>query len=69
VASKGACPPEDCGGTCGYANLKATLADPSHDEHQDMLDWLGLTDASQFDPTAVPTEDIDYELALSGASR
>lgn len=69
VASKGACPPEDCGGTWGYANLKAILADPSHDEHQDMLEWLGLTDASEFDPTAVPAEDIDYELALSGASR
>jgi hypothetical protein len=68
VASKGACPPEDCGGTWGYANLKAILADPDHDEHQDMLDWLGLTNASEFDPTAVPTEDIDHELALSGAS-
>lgn len=69
VASKGACPPEDCGGTWGYANLKAILADPSHDEHQDMLEWLGLTDASEFDPTTVPTTDIDHELALSGASR
>jgi hypothetical protein len=69
VASKGACPPEDCGGTWGYTNLKAILADPNHDEHQDMLEWLGLTDASEFDPTTVPTEDIDYELALSGASR
>lgn len=69
VASKGACPPEDCGGTWGYANLKTILADPSHDEHQDMLEWLGLTDASECDPTAVPTDDIDYELALSGASR
>ncbi len=69
VASKGTCPPEDCGGTWGYANLKAILANPSHDEHQNMLDWLGLTNASEFAPTAVPTEDIDYELALSGASR
>jgi hypothetical protein len=69
VASKGACPPEDCGGTWGYANLKETLADPSHAEHQDMLESLGINDASEFDPTAVPTEDIDYELALSGAIR
>lgn len=67
VASKGACPPEDCGGTWGYANLKAILADPSHDEHQDMLEWLGLTDASEFDPTTVPTTDIHHELALSGS--
>jgi Plasmid pRiA4b ORF-3-like protein len=69
VASKGACPPEDCGGTWGYANLKQTLADPSHAEHQDMLESLGINDASEFDPTAVPTDDIDYELALSGANR
>ena len=69
VASKGACPPEDCGGTWGYTNLKAILANPNHDEHEDMLEWLDLTNASEFDPTAVPTKDIDYELALSGASR
>ncbi|MGH2864230.1 MAG: plasmid pRiA4b ORF-3 family protein [Solirubrobacteraceae bacterium] len=50
VAAKGACPPEDCGGPWGYANLKDILADPSHDEHQEMLDWLGLDNASEFDP-------------------
>jgi hypothetical protein len=47
---------------------KEILADPTHDEHKEMLEWLGLTDASEFDPHAVPTEHIDYELALSGAS-
>lgn len=69
VAAKGACPPEDCGSPWGYANLKEILADPNHDEHQEMLEWLGLDNASEFDPAAVATEDIDYELALSGASR
>lgn len=69
VAAKGACPPEDCGSPWGYANLKEILADPNHDEHQDMLEWLSLDNASEFDPAAVATEDIDYELALSGASR
>jgi hypothetical protein len=34
-----------------------------------MLAWLGLDDASEFDPAAVPAEDIDYELALSGIGR
>jgi hypothetical protein len=34
-----------------------------------MLEWLGLNDASEFDPNTVPTENIDYELALSGAGR
>jgi hypothetical protein len=69
VTAKGACPPEDCGGPWGYANLREILANPDHDEHQDMLEWLGLDNASEFDPAAVATEDIDYELALSGASR
>jgi len=34
-----------------------------------MLEWLGLNNASEFDPTGVPTDNIDYELALSGANR
>jgi hypothetical protein len=34
-----------------------------------MLEWLGLDNASEFDPTAVTTEDIEYEVALTGASR
>jgi Plasmid pRiA4b ORF-3-like protein len=69
VAAKGACPPEDCGGPWGYAELKETLANPSHEQHQDMLDWLGLDNASEFDPAAaITTDDIEEELALSGAS-
>lgn len=56
VAAKGACPPEDSGGPWGYASLKEILADPNHDEHQDMLEWLSLDDASEFDPTAITTE-------------
>jgi hypothetical protein len=44
------CPPEDCGGTWGYADLLETLADPRADDHADMLDWLGLETAAQFDP-------------------
>lgn len=61
VAAKGACPPEDCGGPWGHAELKQILADPSHEQHQEMLDWLGLENASEFDPGAV--------LALTSASR
>ncbi len=69
VTMKGACPPEDCGGPWGYADLKEILADPNHDEHQERLDWLGLNNANEFDPAAVPSKDIDYEPALNGTSR
>jgi hypothetical protein len=46
VEGQRACPPEDCGGTPGYEHLLEVLADPRHEEHQDMLEWVGGT----FDP-------------------
>lgn len=36
-----ACPPEDCGGIWGYAELIKTLKDPKHPEHKAMQEWLG----------------------------
>ncbi len=36
-----ACPPEDCGGAPGYERLLHSLADPSHEEHESNLEWLG----------------------------
>jgi hypothetical protein len=53
MVAKGACPPEDCGGRWGYAELKEILADPAHERHQEMLDWLGLPNASGFDPGSI----------------
>lgn len=54
LAGKGCCPPEDCGGSWAYEDLKIILADPSHEEYQDMKDWLGMDvdenwDADDFD--------------------
>lgn len=50
VAGQAACPPEDTGGWPGYMRLVDVLADPEHEEHRDMLDWLGLDRFRQFDP-------------------
>ena len=44
LAGKGACPPEDCGGASGFADLKEAIIDPAHDEHAELLDWLGIDD-------------------------
>jgi len=44
------CPPEDCGGIGGYYDLIDILANPSHPEYTDMLNWLKLEKASEFDP-------------------
>jgi hypothetical protein len=62
LAGKGACPPEDCGGTYGYAELKAALADPEHEEHDSLLGWLGLASASQFDATAFSPDESNARL-------
>jgi hypothetical protein len=50
VYGEGACPPEDCGGPPGYAELLAVLADPGHDDHEHMRDWAG--DPAPFDQAA-----------------
>jgi hypothetical protein len=41
VDGEGACPPEDCGGPHGYAELLVTLTDPAHSHHKKMTDWVG----------------------------
>jgi hypothetical protein len=51
-AGKGACPPEDCGGSHGYEQLKETMADPKSAEHKEMLEWLGIGSASEFDTSS-----------------
>jgi hypothetical protein len=62
LAGKGACPPEDCGGPWGYADLKVTIADPSDEEHEERLEWLGLEDPSDFDPAAFDLASVNARL-------
>ncbi|MEM7530194.1 MAG: plasmid pRiA4b ORF-3 family protein [Pseudomonadota bacterium] len=58
IAATGRCPPEDVGGSTGYAELLEAIADPHHEEHESMLHWAGGT----FDPEAAPVEEIDAAL-------
>jgi hypothetical protein len=69
LRARGACPPEDCGGTWGYADLKETLADPVHQDHDHMLDWLGLERAAEFDPAACDLAEINEVLEITVAAR
>lgn len=51
LTGKNACPPEDVGGTPGYAEFLAAIRDPANPEHQTMLQWYGgAFDPSAFDP-------------------
>ena len=50
LAGKNSCPPEDCGGIWGYAELLDALKDSKHERHEEMKDWIGGNwDASAFD--------------------
>lgn len=61
VAGKGACPPEDCGSYVGYENLQKIMNNPKHPEHGEMLEWLCIDDASEFDPLAFSTAEVEFE--------
>ncbi|HZZ26921.1 MAG TPA: plasmid pRiA4b ORF-3 family protein [Pirellulales bacterium] len=41
-----ACPPDDVGGPWGYGDFLTAIRDPKHEDHQDMLEWIG----GRFDP-------------------
>ena len=44
-----ACPPEDCGGPPGYGDYLAAIADPQHEQHEEMMEWRGPFDPETFD--------------------
>jgi hypothetical protein len=58
LAGKRACPPEDCGGAGGYMNLLEAIADPQHEDHDMMIDWLG----DDFDPEEFSVEEVNERL-------
>lgn len=43
-----ACPPEDCGGLVAYQELLTILANPGHEQHAEIREWLPM----KFDPEA-----------------
>lgn len=57
VAGERSCPPEDIGGTGGYEDYLQAMADPEHEQHEDMMAWRG-----PFDPEAFSTEEINRQL-------
>jgi hypothetical protein len=57
VAGSRACPPEDCGGVGGYENVLCVMADPTDDEYESMMEWLG----GQYDPDAFEPTQVRFD--------
>jgi len=55
----GRCPPEDSGGPWGYAELLEAIADPKHERHAELTEWI----AEDFDPNAVDPERLSEAVA------
>jgi len=62
TAGARACPPEDCGGYGGYQNVLEAIADPNHDEHEDLVRWAGDFRPEHF-AIAKPGTDLRNEMA------
>ncbi len=58
IKGRRACPPDDVGGTLGYAHLLEALGDPSHDDHDRMSAWIG----EEFDAEAFSLEEVNTRL-------
>jgi hypothetical protein len=58
VAGERACPPEDCGGPYGYAELLEIIRNPEHEEYSDRMIWLG----GPFDPEAFDLNGVNVML-------
>jgi len=58
IGGENACPPEDCGGTYGYKELKEVLLNPKHPEYKSSKRWVGST----FDPMVCDLKTIQKNL-------
>lgn len=59
IDATGRCPPEDIGGPWGYGEFLEAIADPGHERHTELTEWIG----EAFDPAAVDTERHAHDLA------
>ena len=63
IGGHGVCPPEDCGGIWGYAELCESLADPRHRDHEEMAEWMREIQPASFDPSQYDPNAFDLEAA------
>ena len=58
IEGERACPPEDCGGSLGYAELLDSINNPDDEEFESIMEWLGGGyDSEEFDHKNVQFDD------------
>jgi len=64
LAGARSCPPEDCGGPHGYADLLEALANPADRRHAELREWAG----PHFDPGGFDLDAINQGLRGAGSA-
>lgn len=59
LAGENACPPEDVGGPPGYFEFLTAITDPAHQDHSELLRWIG----GSFDPAAFDLAETNQRLS------
>jgi Plasmid pRiA4b ORF-3-like protein len=62
LTGRRACPPEDCGGPWGYANLLDAIDNASHPDHPTLTDWMDAVGYAEFDPAKFDQSAVDEAL-------
>ena len=58
-------PPEDVGGVPGFENFLEAIDDPTHEEHEEVLEWYGKS----FDREDIELENVKILMARLAATR
>ena len=53
IDGKGKCPPEDCGGSNAYTELKLILSDPDYPEYNEIREWMGMDKTEAWNPDQI----------------
>lgn len=57
IDGKLSCPPEDCGGVWGYAELLEIINDPKNEEYEEMMEWL----EDEFNPEYFNPKEVIFD--------
>ncbi len=58
IEGERACPPEDCGSYTGYNELIKVINEPTHEEYDEYMTWLG----GSYDPEYFDKKEINKQL-------
>jgi len=53
IDGRGKCPPEDCGGSFAFMDLKEILVDPAYPDYEEIREWFGLEMDDNWDPASI----------------